>query len=1391
MSPVRTVEIAFLGNIRDLESKLERAGIVGKASGDTIGDSFTKGTSRAGGAVEKLGQLGANLGIPFAGSLTVIGKHLDETDSKARKLHGTLAAAGKVAAFGGLAAFGAAAYEGVKGAVALEKQMMMLHTQAGASEKEVASLTGAVESMAGSVGTGPQKLSESLFHVESAGLRGSKAMEVLKTAAQGAAVGHANLVDVQNALDAAVVSGISGVQNYQQAMGALNATVGAGDMTMQDLADALGTGVLAPMKRFGLNIQDVGAALAVFGDNNIRGQDAATKLTSAVRIMAAPSTAASKALGTIGLSTLQLASDMRSGGLVKALSDLQSHLKGSGATAEQQSLIIARAFGGRQSLGVQVLLGQLSRLEEKEHEVGKGAKGFHSAWEETTHTLGFAFESAKASVEGLADKLGFALIPELRAAGGALADGAHWLEKHKTAAQALGVVITGVLGTAVAVFAYDKAVAFGKGVERMVSGLGRLVGVSGATAVKVEADQAAQAAAAEAASAKIGAASAESAAAVQAEAAKMQTSFFEIDSGFATQAAAAETASGQMQMTFASVEAGVAGEAGAVTAADTAIEAENVAAGASFTAMLGPIGAVVAALVAAQPLINELTGGGLGETEAEGKAAHKFGGGGLPSGGNVTKADAFLQHSGLSPAVAAGITKVLEAEAGRGLPTTSEGKEGAYGIAQWLGSRRKGLEKFAGEAGTSGNSLQTQLDYLMAELHGPEARTLKKLSGAHTSRQAEEIFVKDFERPESASGVLARSGQYHITTGSSHSDAASHAQKVIADAEKKAQGGLSTKAQEELGLIPSESTKKKHAAALGVPAGVTAMLATAKALLGTRYTSGGGHDGWDPIEALKKIGVDCSGFVSQVLHRGGVLSTPADTTLLPHEKGIASGAGKYVTIYDRPKPGNEGHELINILGKWFESGGNSQFNPKGGVSMLSAAQAKGELGGGGFEAFHPTALNKAVRGGANQSALLKGLAPQEAELEAFIKHRAEELKALEGRGKAELQRLQGIGSHSLLGAQKLLGATTSSGAPASQQQREFQQLIAALRATHEKGMVQLADKLAAVHRTAEAQLGQKYLDAQREALAAEERASAQALEFQTAQARDQTQIVSDMASSVEQSMRDASQAITDSLAAQATAIKDQTREMSDASSAAVQQIQDQSQLTVDKLAERGLYGLALVAQQQKVQLDEMKIGYDAQIAHAQQAIDTAQTATDRASAATQALVDAVTSQQNVLIGQAQQNLDNVTKTNNLAVQEAQAAVARASTGSQAQQEEAAAQLQHAEAAAAAAVQQAQAALAAAQAHASQAEQEAQNALASAQGNASVVLAQAEQTLAAAQSQADRAEAEQQALIARTEEEANMQYAGSGLTVNIEGINPTDAAAVASEVGWILRTQVPA
>jgi cell wall-associated NlpC family hydrolase len=112
---------------------------------------------------------------------------------------------------------------------------------------------------------------------------------------------------------------------------------------------------------------------------------------------------------------------------------------------------------------------------------------------------------------------------------------------------------------------------------------------------------------------------------------------------------------------------------------------------------------------------------------------------------------------------------------------------------------------------------------------------------------------------------------------------------------------------------------------------IQAMIQEANSLVGKPYVWGGGHGGFGP-----QSGYDCSGFVSAVLHAGGYLSTPQDTTTLPQAPGIEQGPGQYVTIYDRNAPGQEGHVIIEINGQFYESGGeHGSWGGGGGVAPIS------------------------------------------------------------------------------------------------------------------------------------------------------------------------------------------------------------------------------------------------------------------------------------------------------------------------------------------------------------------------------------------------------------------------------------------------------------------------
>ncbi|MFD7003356.1 phage tail tape measure protein [Streptomyces mirabilis] len=373
---------------------------------------------------------------------------VEGTSAAMKTFHKTALVAGA-----GLAFMGA---ESIKMASKFDASMTLLHTQAGVAQDKMAGLKKGVLDLAGKVGQTPDSLAESLFHVESnfesMGISSKKALALTETAAKGATVGHAKLVDVTNALTAAVASGIPGVKNMDQAMGVLNATVGVGDMKMQDLAAAFSTGMLATVKGFGLSITDVGAALAVFGDNNKRGAVAATDLRMAVQALAKPAAGGAETLKSIGLQTDTLAKDMQKGGLKLALEDLVAHMHAAGVSSKEQGQIITEAFGKKAGTGLNILVDQLGRLESKYPALEKGAHGFGQAWTDTTKTFAFQMKALQGSFDALMITVGEKLIPPLHAFVGMLL-------AHKTATIGVTAALAGLLAATVAVSAAMKTAA--------------------------------------------------------------------------------------------------------------------------------------------------------------------------------------------------------------------------------------------------------------------------------------------------------------------------------------------------------------------------------------------------------------------------------------------------------------------------------------------------------------------------------------------------------------------------------------------------------------------------------------------------------------------------------------------------------------------------------------------------------------------------------------------------------------------------------------------------------------------------------------------------------------------------------------------------------------------
>ena len=107
----------------------------------------------------------------------------------------------------------------------------------------------------------------------------------------------------------------------------------------------------------------------------------------------------------------------------------------------------------------------------------------------------------------------------------------------------------------------------------------------------------------------------------------------------------------------------------------------------------------------------------------------------------------FLQGKGLNNKAVAGVMGNIEQESNFDATATNSGS-GAYGLFQWLGSRKDELFKFARNNNSVASNVETQLEFFWHELNTTEQKTKTILlddSYVSASDYAE-AFEKSFER---------------------------------------------------------------------------------------------------------------------------------------------------------------------------------------------------------------------------------------------------------------------------------------------------------------------------------------------------------------------------------------------------------------------------------------------------------------------------------------------------------------------------------------------------------------------------------------------------------------------------------------------------------------------
>ena len=334
----------------------------------------------------------------------------------------------------------------VKSAMSFQTSMTLIQTQAGASAKEVKWLEQNMKGLGRETAQSPEELAKALFFIESSGVRGGKALEFLKAAAKGATIAQIGVSEQANVLSGVLKENFRDIHSAGEAMAVMNGIVGEGKMHLNELNEAMGTGIMSQAQRSGVSFRELGAAIDTFTRHQVPASVAMTRLRLNLTQMAAPKGVAEKTLAKIGIGSNELAEVMKKNGLLGALQDVNKHLNEfGGLSSVLGGRTIAEAFGGAKgsaNMGEMILhLKEYEELLKKSsgYSQKKLGEAFGASAETNTVKMQKAIAGLKEAMIHLGEVLTPVVIPALVKLIGVLESAMKWFEHLPKPIKDMGV----------------------------------------------------------------------------------------------------------------------------------------------------------------------------------------------------------------------------------------------------------------------------------------------------------------------------------------------------------------------------------------------------------------------------------------------------------------------------------------------------------------------------------------------------------------------------------------------------------------------------------------------------------------------------------------------------------------------------------------------------------------------------------------------------------------------------------------------------------------------------------------------------------------------------------------------------------------------------------------
>tara|TARA_Y100001937_G_scaffold127592_1_gene200298 strand:+ start:6177 stop:8429 length:2253 start_codon:yes stop_codon:yes gene_type:complete len=291
-----------------------------------------------------------------------------------------------------------------------DENMTKIKTLVGASESHFKLYEQNIKGIAQRTGQSMNSVSDALFAVTSAGVKGDKALELLTMASKASAVGMGEVKDIARATTGIMNAYKKENMSATHAMNVFKKVVEQGNLEASELAPTLGR-VVGMAQTMGISFEEVGASIATFTRLGVDSASAVTGLRSIMAGLASPTQEAKDTMAEFGLSAEGLREKLSTDGLAGTLEML---MEATGGNIDSLSSLFPNIRALTAVLGTAGSQGQAYKDVLAEIKNSHGA--LDEAFQETEKSSSFKLKQAMNGISASMNEMGAVIMPMVASA---------------------------------------------------------------------------------------------------------------------------------------------------------------------------------------------------------------------------------------------------------------------------------------------------------------------------------------------------------------------------------------------------------------------------------------------------------------------------------------------------------------------------------------------------------------------------------------------------------------------------------------------------------------------------------------------------------------------------------------------------------------------------------------------------------------------------------------------------------------------------------------------------------------------------------------------------------------------------------------------------------------